>query len=262
MRVKTLCSATTPISHSALSSFPRGVEIPRTRYGDLIPARDDLQSALKDKARQLMRKAHLPDERTSAPGDPEIFIYVGDSQSEPVRGTLRGLFKGTLHVASCESVAASSAVMITFGDAGIRGVVEYCNWKRNHFLISIAVSSLPEARRRDFRLPCHQKCSMAVLGDVCVTKCEALITDISASGMGLQVPRRIAVGTMACVQADRLVAAGRVLRCDILDNGNYAAGIELTDILWGEKKAASSWRNRVRAWWMGFPHIPNQRGSE
>jgi len=66
--------------------------------------------------------------------------------------------------------------------------------------------------------------------------------------MGLQMPQPVEVGTMIYVETDDLLAAGQILHCRSLPDSQFAAGVELTDVLFGEKKSDISWHAKRANW--------------
>lgn len=186
--------------------------------------------------------------RAPVPWEPQVLLHLSDTHSRPYPCTLRGLNKGTLHVVSAQPIEKAAGLTISFGEAMIAGTVLYCSPKKSHYLICIVVASPPETRRREPRLPCNQTCALTALGHKRSEKFEAVITDISASGMGLHMSQSIEIGTMIYVETEDFLAAGQILHCRRLDEGQFAAGVELTDVLWGEKRSAASWSLRGRNW--------------
>ena len=177
--------------------------------------------------------------------EPLVTLRLAGDHANPPRCTLRGLFRGQLHVVSPRPILPSTDLTICFEEATIAGTVQYSRSRNNGYLICISVAA-PQGRS-DPRLPVNQTCLLTAFDrERCVTV-EAVITDISASGMGIRMSRRIDIGTMVCVQAGDFVAGGHLLHWRRLDDGQFAAGVEITDMLWG-KKLDNWWRRRAKNW--------------
>jgi hypothetical protein len=161
------------------------------------------------------------------------------------------LFKGTLHVISELPITPSADVTINFGMALVAGTVQYCTPRNDRYLICVSVTPPTGTRRRDPRLPVDQSCLLTALDCGSSVRLNAVIMDISASGMGVRISQSLKIGTMIWVQAGGFVAAGQLLHCRRLEGGQFGAGLELTDILYGEEErpdtsgSQTGWLRRI-----------------
>jgi hypothetical protein len=181
----------------------------------------------------------------NALGEAEIVLHQSGTS---YACTLRGIFKGMLHVVSAQPIPHSAYLTLSFGETIIAGTVQSCRRTNDFFLLRILVDSPAGARRRAPRMPVNQGCVLTALGHEHAVKVPGMITDISSSGMGLRMPQRLKIGTMICVQTEHFLAAGYLLHCRYLNDGVFAAGIEITDMLWGEKMSDKSWSRRTLDW--------------
>jgi hypothetical protein len=188
--------------------------------------------------------------RIPVPWEPRVLLQLTGTQPEALTCTLRGLFKGTLHVVCTQPIPQVADLTVRFGEVMIAGKVSYCSAKDDQYLVCVLVSSAippPGTKRRDPRLPLKRTCSLTVLSRRSM-KLKAAITDISASGMGFQMDELLEDGTMICVETEDFVAAGQVLHCRDLGTGQYAAGMEVTDFIFAEDDEPSSERGRECNW--------------
>ena len=186
---------------------------------------------------------------TPVPWEPEVLVAVSGAQTEIYTCKLRGLNNGTLHVFSAKPITKLADVTVTFGAVMIRGTVIYSRPKNRDFLICIAFSAGPgKSGRHEPRVPAAQRCSLVALEEKGSVQLDAMITDISYSGVGVRMSRPIKIGTMICIQTGDFVAAGQVLHWHRIGEGQFSAGIHLTDILWGESGPAASSGRMKQSW--------------
>ncbi len=183
--------------------------------------------------------------KSDPPREPHIVLHQS-GKHYPCE--LRGIFKGTLHIICRQPVLPIGNLTVSFGETMIAGTLQYCRPVNGRFLVCISVESSPEVRRRDPRLLVNWSCLLAVLDEGQSVNLQAVITDMSASGMGLRMNQRLEVGTMLCVHTEDFVAAGQVLHCRYLEDDDVAVGIEVTDMLWTEKMFVTPIGQKARNW--------------
>jgi hypothetical protein len=60
---------------------------------------------------------------------------------------------------------------------------------------------------------------------------QGLVLDVSISGMRVKIPQPVQTGTMIFVEMSSTLVVGEVRHCVAGQNGQFEAGIEITDIL-------------------------------
>jgi hypothetical protein len=88
-----------------------------------------------------------------------------------------------------------------------------------------------------------------------------VLLDLAVSGMRLHVPYEVTPGTMVFIEMESELVAGEVLRCTKAANGNYEAGVAITDVLSARNTGAHN-RSVLRKARMRMAHAILGKGME
>ena len=160
---------------------------------------------------------------------PEIALHV--SSGLTVKCALFGLDQGKMHVRNDLWIEPESHVRVQFGRLKFSGIVLYCIRKDGHY--STCIDLMPgHEERREPRLSIQRGGHVTALGGSRQSAgAPGVLLDLAVSGMRVHVPYEVAPGTMLFVEMETELVAGEVRRCTKASNGNYEAGVAITDVL-------------------------------
>jgi hypothetical protein len=144
---------------------------------------------------------------------------------------LFGLEQGKMHVRNDLWIEPESQVRVQFGQLRFSGIVTYCIRKDGHY--STCIDLMPgHEERREPRLSIQRGGHVTTLGGGRASAgAPGVLLDLAVSGMRVHVPYEVTPGTMIFIEMETELVAGEVRRCTKSSNGNYEAGVAITDVL-------------------------------
>jgi hypothetical protein len=160
---------------------------------------------------------------------PEVALHVPSGLT--LKCALFGLDQGKMHVRNDLWVEPDTRVRVQFGHLRFSGTVSYCIRKDGHYSTCIDLMAGHEERREP-RLSIQRGGHVTTLGGGRKSAgAPGVLLDLAVSGMRVQVPYEVTPGTMIFVEMETELVAGEVRRCVKASNGNYEAGVAITDVL-------------------------------
>jgi hypothetical protein len=144
--------------------------------------------------------------------------------------SLFGLDQGKMHVRNDLWIEPESHVRVQFGHLTFSGIVTYCIRKEGHYSTCIDVLAGHEERREP-RLSIQRGGHVTTLGGRRSSGAPGVLLDLAVSGMRVQIPYEVEPGTMIFVEMESDLVAGEIRRCTKVANGNYEAGVAITDVV-------------------------------
>jgi hypothetical protein len=137
-----------------------------------------------------------------------------------------------MHIRADNFIEPATTVSASVGHITVSGEVAYCTRKDTWYRTCIALSSENDRVRREPRLPIRVPGAiLALSGDGNEQSVQGLVLDVSISGMRVKIPQPVQTGTMIFVEMSSTLVVGEVRHCVAGQNGQFEAGIEITDIL-------------------------------
>jgi len=171
---------------------------------------------------------------------PEIRLQLTGTDAPPHSCILLGIEKGEIHIRADEWIEPASRVSATFARVKVSGEVLYCTSKDGWFRISVAINSRNGQGRRQPRLPVYLSGSVVAFSENRTESGRGTLLDVSVSGMRVNIPYRVEVGTMLFVETRSVLVVGEVRYCNKRPQGGFDAGVEVTDVLSDIKFARTS----------------------
>ncbi|HXE63823.1 MAG TPA: PilZ domain-containing protein [Bryobacteraceae bacterium] len=166
-----------------------------------------------------------------------------------------------MHIRSTIWIEPESHVRVQFGHLTFSGIVTYCIRKDSHYSTCIDVMAGHEERREP-RLSIQRGGHVTTLGGARQSAgAPGVLLDLAVSGMRVQVPYEVEPGTMIFVEMESDLVAGEVRRCTRVANGNYEAGVAITDVLSTRGNGAHT-RSVLRKARMRMAHAILGKGME
>jgi hypothetical protein len=176
---------------------------------------------------------------------PDVLLHLTGTSAPPLPCALLGIERGKMHIRANGWIEPASRVSAMLGRVNVSGEVVYCTRKDTWYLACIALNSENEGRREP-RLPVRLPGSVVVLsGDGGEQSVEGLVLDVSVSGMRLRIPQGVKPETMIFVEMASTLVVGEVRHCLPGKNGQFEAGIEVTDVI-SDTKARQNSSGRLR----------------
>jgi hypothetical protein len=162
---------------------------------------------------------------------PEVLLQLTGTSAPHFSCTLLGIERGKMHIRADNFIEPATAVSARVGRITVSGEVAYCTRKDSWYRTCIALNSDNDRGRREPRLPIRLPGAVVALSANGDESGPGMVLDVSVSGMRLKIQRRVATGTMIFVEMASTIVVGEVRRCFSAQNGQFEAGIEVTDIL-------------------------------
>ena len=160
---------------------------------------------------------------------PEIALHIPGGLT--LKCGLFGLEQGKMHVRNDFWLEPESHVRVQFGHLRFSGIVTYCIPKDGRY--STCIDLMPgQEERREPRLSIQRGGHVTTLGGGRHSAgAPGVLLDLAVSGMRVHVPYEVTPGTMIFIEMETELVAGEVRRCTKTSNGNYEAGVAITDVL-------------------------------
>lgn len=157
------------------------------------------------------------------------------SSSLRLTGVLHDLIPGELLITVDQPLPEGSAVTIELQSAQLQGEVVYCGAKNDHYEANIQISDndtagLRHAPRFTVDLPAR------IFPADEAEAVDGRLVDISAMGIGLEVPMLLQSGEVLAVETDANVTFGVVRYCRQLPEGTFRVGAETYHVMPKERK--------------------------
>ena len=160
---------------------------------------------------------------------PEVALHA--SSGLTLKCSLFGLDQGKMHVRNDLWIEPESRVRVELGHLKFSGIEIYCIRKEGHNRNCNDLKTGHEERREP-RLSIQRGGHVTALGGGRPsTGAPGVLLDLAVSGMRVHVPYEVTPGTMIFVEMETELVAGEVRRCTKAANGNYEAGVAITDVL-------------------------------
>jgi hypothetical protein len=164
-----------------------------------------------------------------AHSEPEIVLHIAGGPT--LKCALFGLEQGKMHVRNDLWIDPESHVRVQFGHLKFSGIVTYCIRRDGHYCACIDLMPGHEERREP-RLSIQRGGHVTTLGaGRRAAGAPGVLLDLAVSGMRVHVPYEVTPGTMIFIEMETELVAGEVRRCTKTSNGNYEAGVAITDVL-------------------------------
>jgi hypothetical protein len=141
-----------------------------------------------------------------------------------------GLAEGKLHVRSAQWIEPSSRIRAQFEHHSFSGEVQYCTRKDTWFRVCIDLMAEQE-QRREPRISLCQKGRVTTLSNAGPLSAPGMLLDLAIAGMRIELPHEVEPGTMIYIETDTTLIAGEVRHCRKGSEGNFEAGVAVTDVL-------------------------------
>lgn len=161
---------------------------------------------------------------------PEITLHSLAADAPPQSCVMLGLAEGKLHVGSAQWIEPTSRIRAQFEHHSFIGEVEYCLHKDTWFRVCIDLMAEDDQRRKP-RLALRQPGFVTTLSNTGPSSSPGVLLDLAIAGMRIEVPDRVENGTMIYIETDTALIAGEVRHCGKGSDGNFEAGVDVTDIL-------------------------------
>ena len=160
----------------------------------------------------------------------------------PVRRNckLLGIAGGDAHLFSETWLEPGIEVKIHFTMVSLSGVVVYSKGKQAGYRVSVHLDTGTDRVRREPRFPIQFHGIATVFDDEKAVVVPALLTDISRSGLGMQLEVAAPVDAMICIETESFVVSGEVRFCEEQSEGKYQVGIEVSDVFEGHGRNQDS----------------------
>jgi hypothetical protein len=155
---------------------------------------------------------------------------------------LVGLWHGEAHLDSEKWIEPGVEVSIHFRLVSLAGTILYCKATSGGYRVSVQIGKDAEHGRREPRFPILMEGIARILGHAEAIVTNGLLTDISRSGLGINLDIAVGIGSMICFETGQFVLAGEVRHCRRESEGNYKVGLVISDIFTGEKRLPDSSR--------------------
>ncbi|HVW11984.1 MAG TPA: PilZ domain-containing protein [Bryobacteraceae bacterium] len=190
---------------------------------------------------------------------PEVVIHGPSGLSH--KCMVFGLEQGKMRVRNNVWIEPETRVRVQFGHLTFAGIVTYCIRKDSHY--STCIDLMPgHDERREPRLTIQRGGHVSTLGGGRPSaSAPGVLLDLAVSGMRLHVPCEVEPGTMVFVEMESELVAGEVRRCARSANGNYEAGVTITDVLSSRSNGAHS-RSVLRKARVRMAHVILGKGME
>jgi len=172
--------------------------------------------------------------------NPVVLVEVTGRPGTPYVCELLGIGNGEAHLRSESWIAESSRVILTFDSLAIPGEVLYSNKKGDTYRTAVSLGSEHERKRKEPRFPINQPGRIAILNASGTTSSECMLTDVSASGLGLTAVGPAEAGCMVYVTGDFGLLVGEVRYCRRGADGRYRMGVETTGVYAGTESPRRS----------------------
>jgi hypothetical protein len=163
----------------------------------------------------------------------EIKIELLGKSTDKIRGNIVNISQGAVHV-RISQYFSPCAVRVWFSDnCSKEGQLIFCKTEDGAFRAGIHFPPDPQdLRRSEFRVPlANEPVLIFLVDDQLDSGMDAQAVDISRSGLGLLVAKRLIVGTVVRVHLTFGVAFGEVMYSTVSDRGMFAVGLHLETLL-------------------------------
>jgi len=154
-------------------------------------------------------------------------------------GVVQDIGPHVLSIAMKEPLAEGSAISIEFGAEIREGEIISCRRKGTIYEACVVIPNKNAADRR-----CAQRfpitLEVQVQADNLEAQMDAVIVDLSASGMALDIAAQLRIGEVVTVESAASLAFGIVRHCTTLRDGRFRAGVESIHIMPKEEVAQHS----------------------
>lgn len=161
---------------------------------------------------------------------PGVTLYSMAPDDPPRPCVMLGLAEGKLHVRSSQWIEPSSRIRAQFEHHSFNGEVQYCTRKDTWFRICIDLLAEHD-QRREPRMAVHQKGAVTTLSNTHPLSVPGVLLDLAIAGMRIELPHEVEPGTMMYIETATALIAGEVRHCRKGSEGNFEAGVAVTDVL-------------------------------
>lgn len=154
-------------------------------------------------------------------------------------GVIQDIGPDMLSIAMMQPLAGGSAISIEFGAEVRAGEIISCRRKDTRYEACVVIPDNNAAERRySQRFPITQE--VQVQADSLEGQMNAVIVDLSASGMALDIATQLRIGEIVTVESAASLAFGIVRHCTTLRDGRFRTGVETFHIMPKEEEAQHS----------------------
>ena len=159
-------------------------------------------------------------------------------------GFIRDIGTHALSIAIKQPLAEGSVVSVEFGAERREGEVVSCRWIGSAYQACIVFSdSNPSDRRCAERFPVTE--DVLICADSLESQREAVVVDLSARGMGLEISAPLEIGEIVTIESACDEAFGVVRHCRELRTGRFHVGVEIFHIMPKDSAAEGSRKHSV-----------------
>lgn len=172
-----------------------------------------------------------------------VVLEVVDGANLSIPCDLVGIHQGQVHLTTKAQVAPKTKVILRINRVTVTGEVDYSKNKDRKFLTCVVV----DRNRSSPRFPVDEPGSLTILNGDANPAHTCRLTDLSQSGLGLDTPAEVEVGSMTCVQTSSMLAVGEIRYQRRNEGGDFHLGLAVTDVLVSETKSQQrkSFRHRL-----------------
>ena len=158
-----------------------------------------------------------------------VAVLISTSHSR-LAGIVQEIWPHTISILVKQPVPEGSAVSIEFGAVTRIGDVLSCYPNAGRFEICVVIPNWnePELRAAE-RFPLTEEVQVHV--DGLEAPLPALIVDVCAHGVGLEVSTPLEKGRIVTLESDSNIAFGTIRHCRGIENGRFHAGVEVFHIM-------------------------------
>jgi PilZ domain len=165
--------------------------------------------------------------RTSLGSGVDVLIKTS---SFDLVGVIQDVQTHALSIAVHRPLLKGSTVLIEFGAETRQGEIVSCRRNGNVYQACIVVANTSESDRRTAeRFPLTQE--VKISSDTRESQLDGEIVDLSAHGIGLEIPTPLEPKEVVTVESVSNVAFGIVRHCRQLDDGRFHAGVEVFHVM-------------------------------
>ncbi len=151
-------------------------------------------------------------------------------------GVIQDVGPDALSIAMMQPLAEGSAISIEFGAEIRAGEIISCRRKGTRYEACVVIPNKNAADRRCAqRFPITQE--VQVQADSLEAQMDAVIVDLSAGGMALDIAAQLRIGEIVTVESAASLAFGIVRHCATLRGGRFRAGVETFHIMPKDEEA-------------------------
>jgi hypothetical protein len=122
-------------------------------------------------------------------------------------------------------IVVGASVELSFEGCRTEGEVAFCQQWSGGYNVGVQLMNNRSVRREP-RFPIQIAGRLTVLGDQGPQRISVELIDVSASGVGLIAPERIAVGVCVEITLEHGVLFGEIRHCEV-ENGRFRAGVKM-----------------------------------